>query len=144
MQKIRKLETKNVETVVELWYQTSIIAHDFISASYWKKNKDAMASIYLPNSETYVAIEDENIIGFISMVENLLAAIFVDNELQGKGTGKKLLNFIKKRRIKIQLKAYMKNTKTVDFYKSQDFKTISKNKEKETGEYEYLMEWTKE
>jgi len=142
--KIRKLETKNVETVVELWYQTSIIAHDFISASYWKKNKDAMASIYLPNSETYVAIEDENIIGFISMVENLLAAIFVDNELQGKGTGKKLLNFIKKRRIKIQLKAYMKNTKTVDFYKSQDFKTISKNKEKETGEYEYLMEWTKE
>ncbi|WP_461643951.1 GNAT family N-acetyltransferase [Labilibaculum euxinus] len=142
--KIRKLETKNIETVVELWYQTSIIAHDFISASYWKKNKDAMASIYLPNSETYVAIEDENIIGFISMVENLLAAIFVDNELQGKGTGKKLLNFIKKRRIKIQLKAYMKNTKTVDFYKSQDFKTISKNKEKETGEYEYLMEWTKE
>ncbi|WP_197092860.1 GNAT family N-acetyltransferase [Labilibaculum euxinus] len=129
---------------MELWYQTSIIAHDFISASYWKKNKDAMASIYLPNSETYVAIEDENIIGFISMVENLLAAIFVDNELQGKGTGKKLLNFIKKRRIKIQLKAYMKNTKTVDFYKSQDFKTISKNKEKETGEYEYLMEWTKE
>lgn len=141
---IRNIEKKDVETVVELWYQTSIIAHDFIPESYWAKNKDAMASIYLPNSETYVAIEDEKIVGFISMAENLLAAIFIDNKIQGKGTGKKLLNFIKKRRVKIQLKAYKRNTKTVDFYTSQDFKIISENKEKETGEYEYLMEWIKE
>ncbi len=138
---IKNLETKDVETVVELWYKTSIIAHDFIPQSYWAKNKDAMASIYLPNSETYVAIEDEKIVGFISMAENLLAAIFVDNKIQGKGVGKKLLNFIKKRRNKIQLQAYKKNTKTVDFYKSQNFKILSENKEKETGEYEYLMEW---
>lgn len=125
---IRNIEAKDVETVVELWYQTSIIAHDFIPESYWAKNKDAMASIYLPNSETYVATEDEKIVGFISMAENLLAAIFVDNKIQGKGTGKKLLNFIKKRRIKIQLKAYKRNTKAIDFYTSQNFKIISKNK----------------
>ncbi|MBI9061250.1 MAG: N-acetyltransferase [Marinilabiliaceae bacterium] len=141
---IRSIEKKDVETVVELWFQTSIIAHDFIPESYWAKNKDVMASIYLPNSETYVAIEDEKIVGFISMAENLLAAIFVDNKIQGRGTGKKLLNFIKKRRVKIQLKAYKRNTKTVDFYKSQDFNVISENKENETGEYEYLMEWIKE
>jgi len=118
---IKNLATKDIETVVELWYKTSIIAHDFIPESYWAKNKDAMTSIYLPNSETYVAIEDEKIVGFISMAENLLAAIFVDNKIQGKGVGKELLNFIKKRRNKIQLQAYKKNTKTVDFYKSQNF-----------------------
>ncbi|WP_321287935.1 N-acetyltransferase [uncultured Sunxiuqinia sp.] len=141
---IRNIKTKDVETVVELWYQTSIIADDFIPESYWGKNKDAMASIYLPNSETYVAIEDEKIVGFVSMAENILAAIFVEKKIQGKGIGKKLLNFIKRRRNRIQLKAYKRNTKTVDFYTSQDFKIISENKEKETGEYEYLMQWIKE
>ncbi len=141
---IRNIETKDIKTVVELWYQTSIVAHNFIPESYWEKNKDAMASIYLPNSETYVAIEDEIIVGFISMAENFLAAIFVDKKNQGKGIGKRLLNFIKKKREKIQLKAYKKNTKVVDFYTSQDFKIISENKEKETGEDEYLMEWIKE
>ena len=45
---IRKLASKNIETVVELWYNTSIIAHNFISEDYWKKNKEAMASKYLP------------------------------------------------------------------------------------------------
>ena len=69
----------------------SIIAHDFIPADYWKKNKNAMASIYLPNSETYLAIVEEKIIGFVAMVDNLLAAIFVDNQIQGKGIGKILL-----------------------------------------------------
>ncbi|MCG8309607.1 MAG: hypothetical protein MI975_19590 [Cytophagales bacterium] len=55
---IRKLETKDIEIVVELWYKTSVVAHDFIPANYWEKNKDAMASTYLPNSETYLAIEE--------------------------------------------------------------------------------------
>jgi putative acetyltransferase len=58
---IRKLDTKDIDTVVELWYETSVIAHNFISATYWGNNKEAMASIYLPNSETYLAIENEKI-----------------------------------------------------------------------------------
>lgn len=141
---IRKLDAKDIKTVVELWYETSIIAHDFIPVDYWKKNKEAMASIYLPNSETYLAIEDEKIVGFIAMTDNFLAAIFVDNQIQGKGIGKELLNIVKDTRTMIQLKAYQKNTKTVEFYKSQGFEIMSKNKEEETGEYEFLMEWRKE
>ena len=138
---IRKLETKDIDRVVELWYETSVIAHDFIHATYWKKNKAAMASIYLPNSESYLAIENEKITGFIAMAEDLLAAIFVNNNMQGKGIGKKLLNFIKEKRSTIQLKVYKKNTKTVEFYKRQDFNILSENKEEATGEFEFLMEW---
>ena len=141
---IRKLDKKGIETVVELWYETSIVAHDFIPADYWKKNKEAMASVYLPNSETYLAIEDERITGFVAMAENYLAAIFVDTQIQGKGIGKKLLNFVKDTRTIIQLKVYKKNTKAVDFYKSQGFEIISENQEEVTGEYEYLMKWTTE
>ena len=100
-----------------------------------------MASIYLPNSESYLAIENEKITGFIAMAEDLLAAIFVNNNMQGKGIGKKLLNFIKEKRSTIQLKVYKKNTKTVEFYKRQDFNILSENKEEATGEFEFLMEW---
>lgn len=67
---IRKLALKDIEIVVELWYKTSIIAHNFISNDYWRKNKEAMASEYLPNSETYLAIENGAIVGFVAMVED--------------------------------------------------------------------------
>ncbi len=140
---IRKLETKDIDTVVELWYEVSVVAHDFISSDYWKENKEVIAKIYLPASETYLSVEGEKIVGFVAMVENYLAAIFVDNKMQGNGVGKKLMSFIKENRANIQLKVYKKNSKSVEFYKKQDFSIVSENKEEETGEYELLMEWNK-
>lgn len=141
--RIRKLTSKDIEAVVELWYKTSIIAHNFIPKSYWKKNKETMASEYLPNSDTYLALEKGKIVGFVSMIENFLAAIFVDNKIQGKGIGKSLLDFVKSQKINIQLKVYQKNTKAISFYKSQGFAIKSINIEIETSEKELLMEWTK-
>ncbi len=140
---IKKLASKDIETVVELWYKTSIIAHNFISNDYWEKNKEAMASEYLPNSDTYLALENGKIVGFVTMVEDFLAAIFVDNKTQGKGVGKSLLNYVKDKRTAIQLKVYEKNKKSLNFYKSQEFVIKSANKEEETGENELLMEWTR-
>jgi putative acetyltransferase len=50
--KIRKVETIDIDDVVELWDKTSVFAHNFISESFWMKNKEAMASVHLPGSET--------------------------------------------------------------------------------------------
>ena len=138
---IRKLENKDIKKVVELWYETSVQAHDFISPDYWKENKEAMTTVYLPNSEAYLAIKEDEIVGFIAMAENYLAAIFVQTNMQGYGIGRKLLNYIKERRETIQLKVYKKNSKSVQFYKNQDFKLLSENREENTNEIECLMEW---
>ena len=141
--KIRKIKSKDIAVVVELWYDTSVRAHDFISSDYWKENKDAMANVYLPNSETYLAIRNVKINGFISMVDDFLAALFVKTDSQGKGFGKKLLNYIKERRETIQLRVYKKNSNSVNFYKKQGFKILSENKDDNTNEIEILMEWKK-
>jgi putative acetyltransferase len=140
---IRKLENNDIVEVVQLWYETSTQAHDFISPDYWEGNKDAMARVYLPNSETYVVIEAGNVIGFIAMADNYLAAIFVKDNMQGNGVGKNLLNYIKERRETIQLKVYKKNSNSINFYKSQGFKLLSENMEEITNEIELLMEWSK-
>jgi putative acetyltransferase len=78
-----------------------------------------MATVYLPNSETYLAMEKDTIIGFIAMSDNYLAAIFVQINNQESGIGKTLLNYIKERRETIQLKVYKKNSNTVAFSKNR-------------------------
>lgn len=138
---IRKLTSEDIEIVVDLWYTTSVVAHDFISDRYWKQNREAMATEYLPNSETYLALEKGEIVGFVAMVGDLLAAIFVDNTFQGKGVGKSLLNYVKEKRMAIELKVYEKNWKSVNFYKSQGFVVKSGNMEDVTDENELLMQW---
>ena len=140
---IRKLKSNDIAVVAELWYDTSVQAHNFISSDYWEENKKAMTNVYLPNSETYLAISNDNIDGFISMVDNFLAALFVKTNIQGKGVGKKLLNYIKERREKIQLKVYKKNSNSVNFYKKQNFVILSENKDDNTNEIEIFMEWKK-
>ena len=140
---IRKLENKDIPEVVELWYNTSIIAHDFISASYWKENKEAMAKEYLPNSETYVALTNYEIVGFIAIAENYLAALFVKSDRKRSGIGKQLLEFIKNQRETIQLKTYKKNSNSIQFYLSQGFRVLKEGIDKETNEQELSMEWNK-
>lgn len=139
---IVKLKNSDISEVVDLWYEVSIKAHDFIDKDYWAKNREAMIKEYLPNSETYLAVKDGDIIGFISMIDNYLAAIFVKNQMQGNGIGESLLNYIKINRNSIQLKVYEKNIKSINFYKKQKFKIISKILDENTNEIEFLMEWS--
>ena len=102
-----------------------------------------MVEIYLPNSETYLAISNNKIVGFVAMVDDFLAALFVQSNMQGQGIGNNLLCYIKERRETIQLKIYKINSNSVHFYKKQGFDVLSDEIDKNTNEIEYLMEWIK-
>ena len=141
---IRKLEEKDINTVVELWYNVSVQAHDFISSEYWAKHKYAMRTQYLPDSESFLAVEEGRIVGFVSMLDTYLAAIFVHIDSQGAGIGKNLLEHVKGFHETIQLKVYKKNTASVQFYLKQKFVIVSEEAEESTNEIEYLMEWKKQ
>ena len=140
---IRKLKSNDIVLVVELWFDISIQAHNFISPDYWKENKKAMAETYLPNAETYLAIFNDEIVGFVAMADNFLAALFVQTIMQGQGIGNNLLCYIKERRETIQLKVYKKNSNSIQFYKKQGFDILSDEIDNNTNEIEYLMEWKK-
>lgn len=139
---VRKVNKKDIDELVDIWYKSSVIAHDFIHEDYWQKNKEAMKTIYLPNSEIYVSTSKNVITGFVALVDNCLAAIFVLPEFQGKGIGNLLLEQAKNRRNKLCLNVYIKNTNSVEFYKSKGFSIVSESIDEATGEGEFLMEWS--
>ncbi|MCM3479210.1 N-acetyltransferase [Caldibacillus thermoamylovorans] len=138
---IREYRKAEIDTLVDIWYQSSLIAHDFINKDYWKSKREEMKEKYLPMSENYVISKNAEIMGFISMVDNYLAALFIDAKYQGEGHGKELLNFIKKHRKKIQLKVFKKNYKAVNFYLRNGFVIKEELLDEETSEKEFLMEW---
>ena len=138
---IRKMENKDVPLLANIWLDTSLIAHDFIPKDYWKNNKSLMIEKYLPNSEVYIAEEINNILGFVALNENYIAAIFVDIEQQGKGIGTLLLNYAKNLRTELKLNVYQKNKKSVRFYKYNEFMISSESIDQSTLEKEYIMQW---
>ncbi|BDH61844.1 N-acetyltransferase [Lysinibacillus sp. PLM2] len=138
---IRLNNKTELNKIVEIWYESSLIAHDFINKDYWKSKKTEMKEKYLPMSETYVISNDKDVVGFVSMVDNYLAALFIDVKHQGEGYGKSLLNFVKKQREHIQLKVYKKNNNAVNFYLGNGFVIKEESIDDQTAEVELLMEW---
>ena len=143
MKNIIKATFKNIPEIVDLWYEVSIQAHSFISQEYWKANIQLMKKKYVPMSETYLFVDKGIILGFISLVDDYLAAIFVKSKNQGNGIGSSLIKYAKDHRTKLQLKVFCKNKKSIEFYQSKVFSIISQSKDEETGENEFVMQWHK-
>ena len=49
----------------------------------------------LPEAEVYVYEKDDDIRGFIGMMENYIAGIFVDEKFRSCGIGRELLDYAK-------------------------------------------------
>jgi len=57
--------------------------------------------LYLPNTETWVVEVDSVVVGFLSLIDSEIVAIFVDSEFHGKRIGLALMS--KAKEIKEQL-----------------------------------------
>ena len=138
---IRKSNNNDIYYIMEIWKDSTINAHNFIKREYWEKNYDVVKGIYLPIAETFVYEEENNILGFISIINNdYIGALFVHKSMQGKGIGSKLINFVKDKYNKLSLAVYKDNINAVNFYKNKGFKIVKEQMNEDSGFAEYIMD----
>lgn len=143
MYEIRKATSNDFNELTKIWLQASIKAHHFIPASYWESNTTKMQEIYLPMSEVYIAEDAINIYGFIALVEDTVAALFVSPEHQAKGIGKQLISYAQEMRSRLELNVYQENKNSVKFYLASGFRIINEGLDTATNAKEYVMLWEK-
>ena len=61
--------------------------------------------------------------------------------MQSCGIGKMLLDYIKDKKDKSQLKVYQKNVREMSFYQREGFTIQSEEMDESTREKEYVMNW---
>lgn len=140
---IRKLRENDLAAVIEIWLDSNIKAHYFIPKEYWISNYPAVKEM-LPQAEVYVYEEEDTqqIIGFIGLTENYIAGIFVQENAQSRGIGKRLLNYVKEIKTTLSLSVYQKNMRAISFYQREQFIIQSKNID-DSNEKEFIMSWKK-
>lgn len=99
-----------------------------------------MKRVYLPASETFVYQHETDVLGFISMVDNHIAVIFVKPEEQGRGIGKQLIEFVKNKYPLLTLGGILKKCEVDKFFKKQGFVITGEKVEENAGEMETLMQ----
>ena len=141
---IRKYVDGDIDAVMQIWLNTNIQAHSFISPDYWQSNFDTVKRM-MPLAEVYVYEDDctKQIGGFIGMNDNYIEGIFVKKAVQSKGIGKQLLNHAKEGKSTLRLSVYQKNKKAIQFYLREEFVIQSENTDNNTDEKEFVMVWNR-
>ena len=137
---IRKLLNGDIDRVADIWLKTNLKAHYFISNQYWKSNYELVKEM-MSQFEVYVYEDDKMIQGFIGINDEYIEGIFVSDEMQSRGIGKMLLDYIKDKKDRLQLKVYQKNVRAMSFYQREGFTIQSEGMDEFTGEKEYVMNW---
>ncbi|WP_257224411.1 MULTISPECIES: GNAT family N-acetyltransferase [unclassified Acinetobacter] len=108
MATIQKAEMQDMESILDIWLNASLQAHDFIPASYWEQQLLPMRDLYLPLAENYVIKENQTVAGFASLLrsESALAALFIAPHQQGLGYGTALIDFFKQQCDELHLNVY--------------------------------------
>ena len=142
---IRKFETRDLDTVMQIWLHGNLDAHAFIAASFWTEHFEMVRDM-LPQAELYVH-EDENtrqIDGFIGLTENHIEGIFVAKAARSKGIGRALLDYAKSRKPRLDLSVYQKNERALAFYRREQFVVQSEGIDGDTNEADIQMLWTRQ
>lgn len=137
---IRQLQNKDIDKIMGIWLESTIYAHKFISKEYWNENYNIVKDVYIPISKTFIYEDNDDIRGFISIINNdFIGALFVEKNYQSQGIGKSLIDYAKNLYDNLSLAVYKENEKALEFYKKMGFKIISENINEDTNCVEYIM-----
>ena len=137
---IRNYQNSDLDTLMQIWLEGNLDAHDFVDPSYWQDNYELVKK-ELPNAHLYVDEEDGEIAGFVGMQGDYIAGIFVKSDYRGRGIGGKMIDFLKQKHDRLQLSVYEKNEAVFNFYQKHGFRLVKKDIDQETGAVDCLMEW---
>ena len=142
---IKRLESCEIDAIMDIWLKTNINAHYFIPKEYWIGNYNIVKEEYLPVSTTFVYKENEVIKAFISVIDDhFVGALFVSERYQGQGIGQRLLDHCKYLNSTLELGVYTENKAALKFYKKNGFIIKNEQSNKDSGFMEYFMSWVKE
>ncbi|WP_421193775.1 GNAT family N-acetyltransferase [Aeromonas enteropelogenes] len=136
---LRPSSPKDMEEIVEIWLLASLQAHDFVDASCWWQAQEELRSRYLDRARIWVFEEHGDLLGFIALVDDYLAALFVRPDRQGRGVGHALLQEAKRQGASLYARVFVENEPAVRFYRRHGFMIEGEESDPFTGHPQYRM-----
>jgi len=136
---IRPYHPDDSPAVMQVWEEANCLAHPFLSESFVAKIRLDIPSLYLPNSDTWIArYSDEKkgctIVGFLSLIGNEVGAIFVLPAYHGKGVGWQLMDKAKSIHEKLEVEVFKNNQLARRFYSKYGFKKMKETFHEPSGQ----------
>lgn len=122
-----KLEIATQETseLIKVFREANDRMHPFLTADQRDYIEMEMRVTIFPIASFILARIDDEVAGFISLMDNYIVGIYIANEYLEHDVEKKLLNAVKKLYGDLEVCVYLKNFSMVKFYLEEGFDQIS-------------------
>ncbi|MEP2935181.1 MAG: GNAT family N-acetyltransferase [Gilvibacter sp.] len=118
---IREYQEKDLSQIIAIWHEAQSIAHPFLQPEFVEEVKGMMQHQFIPNAKTWVFQTNEELIGFIAMMQNEIGGLFVKPKEQQKGVGGMLLAYVSKFHERLEVEVFDKNNIGKPFYIKHGF-----------------------
>lgn len=130
---IRGYRPNDIEPVMRVWRDANALAHPFLAEAYVTKVEDEVRNLCVPNAETYVLIEQGEVVGFIALLGNEIGGLFVDPSRHGSGYGRALVDHAVAIKGPLQVEVFRDNEIGRRFYERYGFVLVSESPHEPSG-----------
>ncbi|MBD1945663.1 GNAT family N-acetyltransferase [Coleofasciculus sp. FACHB-712] len=130
---IRPYHQQDLEAILEIWEESSKIAHSFLDEAFFIQERQAIREQYLPIAQTFIFEQKGEVLGFISLINNLIGGFFVKPSMQGQGIGQALMNYAVKLQGKLEVDVFELNQIGRKFYQQYGFIPVEESLHPESG-----------
>ncbi|MEJ2137146.1 MAG: GNAT family N-acetyltransferase [Desulfofustis sp.] len=120
-QTIRKYRNSDEKDVLSSWENASRLAHPFLTDDLIETTRKNIPIVLLPKADTWVSDRNGVVIGFICLIGNEVAALFVQPEFHGTGTGRALVDKARELHGDLEVEVFEINSLGLQFYLKYGF-----------------------
>ena len=140
---IRQYSDSDLEAVLNTWEMATRMAHEFMTDAFIAQERNNVADIYIPNTDTWVAVVDDSVVGFIALMGNEVGAIFLDPNKHGLGIGKALMDKAVTLHGELLVDVFKANKIGRKFYHRYGFEKVNESVHEATGQVVMRLQFNK-
>jgi putative acetyltransferase len=140
--KIRPYSSSDLQAVLNSWEVATRLAHKFMTDAFIAQERENTENIYLPNTDTWVAEVDGEVVGFIALMGNEVGAIFLKPTYHGVGIGKALMDKARELHCDLEVDVFKENAIGRSFYAKYGFKYFDETLHEPTGQQVIRLKYT--
>jgi GNAT superfamily N-acetyltransferase len=121
----QQIQADDIEATGQVWHESKQAAYGFLPAEMaltLEEDEAIFRQYVLPGKDTWVAVQDGAVLGFLTLSGSYVARLYVQPERQGTGVGSQLLEHAKQcSRDGLELHTHQKNTQAREFHERRGF-----------------------
>jgi putative acetyltransferase len=124
---IRPFLSTDEDELVSVWLAATIPGQDFLSEAHWREMEPAVRHDLLPVADTWVVIDEGELVAFMSVIGDVIEGLFTHPDHQGRGHGRSLIEIARERFDPVYVEVFEANDKALGFYRRVGFVDHQRN-----------------